>query len=55
MTPWVSVTFRCQLVLMIFDAYAYGVHVVDEQAFVLRCRRLPFLASLRPYAMRPPT
>lgn len=44
-SPWVRVVFRCQLVLMILGAYAYGDHVHDERAFVLRCRRLSCLTT----------
>lgn len=38
-----TVVARCQLVLMIFGAYAYGDHVADDAAFVARCRRLDVL------------
>ena len=34
------VVFRCKLVLMILGEYAYGDHVRDERAFVLRCRAI---------------
>jgi hypothetical protein len=42
--PRISVVFRCKLVLMIFGQYAFGDHVQDDQAFILRCRRLSQLA-----------
>jgi hypothetical protein len=40
MIPRFSVAFRCKLVLMIVGEYAYGDHVSDERAFIMRCRRL---------------
>lgn len=43
--PQISVAFRCALVLMILGDYAYGDHVHDDRAFVLRCRRLPQRAA----------
>jgi hypothetical protein len=34
------VPFRCQLVLMVMSAYAFGDHVRDPRAFWLRCQNL---------------
>lgn len=45
-----SLWFRAALVLMMFDAYGFGDHVDDVQAFVLRARRV--CEARNPISMR---